>query len=379
MTPLKKLNQLRDGLKAHFVERDEMIDGALAGLLSGEHVLFLGPVGTAKSMLARAICDRIEGADYFNWLLTKFSTPEELFGPISLKGLESDEFKRITRNKLPEAHIAFLDEVFKANSAILNSLLAVLNERVFHNGAAPEPVPLLSLFAASNELPEEGELMALFDRFLLRFQLDYVGDGQRFLDLLQLPQEVPSTATLTLQELEALQTEVSQLAIPKAVLADIVALRTVLNDEGIEASDRRYRKSLDVLRAYALLDGRDSVTGADLAHLAHILWNDPEEYAPVVKAIEGIARRFRAESAQLREKARQQYQYAIRYWPSEEERMAASVESLAKLRSLLARADELVAVAQDRDDSTVDEINALRDEIGEIVDALLRGVGSRRQ
>ena len=379
MTPVEKLHRLRQGLKAHFVERDEIIDGALAGLLSGEHVLFLGPVGTAKSMLARAICDRIEGASYFNWLLTKFSTPEELFGPISLKGLESDEFKRITQNKLPEAHIAFLDEVFKANSAILNSLLAVLNERIFHNGVAPEAVPLLSLFAASNELPEEGELMALFDRFLLRFQLDYVSDDERFLDLLQLPDEVPATETLTLEDLEQLQTQAARLEIPKAVLADLVALRNALNDEGIEASDRRYRKSLNVLRSYALLAGRNAVTEADLEHLAHILWNDPEEYAPVVKAIEGIARRFSAEKAQLREKARQQYQYATRYWPSEEERMAASVESLAKLRSLLARADELVALTKDRDDGTVQEISALRDEVGEIIDALLRGVGSRKQ
>ena len=379
MTPVEKLHRLREGLKAHFVERDEIIDGALAGLVSGEHVLLLGPVGTAKSMLARAVCDRIDDASYFNWLLTKFSTPEELFGPISLKGLESDQFKRITENKLPEAHIAFLDEVFKANSAILNSLLAVLNERIFHNGAAPQSVPLLSLFAASNELPEEGELMALFDRFLLRFNLDYVGDDQRFLELLQLPDEVPPTETLTLQDLERLQAQASQLPIPKALLADLVALRNALIDEGIEASDRRYRKSLDVLRAYALLDGRDAVTEADLKHLAHILWNDPEEYAPVVKAIEGIARRFSVETAELREKANQQHQYATRYWSSEEERMAASVESLAKLRTLLARADELVALTRNRDDTTVEEIRALRYEISEIIDALLHSVGSRRQ
>ena len=98
MTPVEKLHRLREGLKAHFVERDEIIDGALAGLVSGEHVLLLGPVGTAKSMLARAVCDRIDDASYFNWLLTKFSTPEELFGPISLKGLESDQFKRITED-----------------------------------------------------------------------------------------------------------------------------------------------------------------------------------------------------------------------------------------------------------------------------------------
>ncbi len=145
----------------------------------------IGPPGTAKSMLADELCRRIEGADYFQWLLTKFSTPEEIFGAVSLKGLEQDDYRRVTDHKLPEAHIAFLDEIFKANSSILNALLTVINERVFHNGRERVNVPLITMFGASNELPDEEELTALFDRFMLRFMVDYIGEEFRFLKMLE--------------------------------------------------------------------------------------------------------------------------------------------------------------------------------------------------
>jgi MoxR-like ATPase len=139
MSEIQKSNpiqQLRTDLAARFPERKDVIDGALAAVLAGEHVLVLGPPGTAKSALARAIAQAFGGA-YFERLLTKFSTPEELFGAISLKALEQDRFARVVTGKLPEAEFAFVDEVFKANSAILNSLLTLVNERVFHNDGQP--------------------------------------------------------------------------------------------------------------------------------------------------------------------------------------------------------------------------------------------------
>ena len=131
-------------------------------------------------MLADELCRRIEGANYFQWLLTKFSTPEEIFGAVSLKSLEQDDYRRVTDHKLPEAHIAFLDEIFKANSSILNALLTLINERLFHNGRERVIVPLITMFGASNELPDEDELTALFDRFMLRFMVDYIGEEFRF-------------------------------------------------------------------------------------------------------------------------------------------------------------------------------------------------------
>ena len=130
----EKLKKIREELKQMFLERADLIDGALAALLSSHHLLIIGPPGTAKSMLADELCRRIEGADYFQWLLTRFTTPEEIFGAVSLKALEQDDYRRVTSRKLPEAHIAFLDEIFKANSSILNAILTLINERLFHNG-----------------------------------------------------------------------------------------------------------------------------------------------------------------------------------------------------------------------------------------------------
>src|SRR5437773_6162283 len=133
MVAREQLRRIREELTQAFLERAEVIDGALTALLSGHHVLIIGPPGTAKSMLADELCRRLEGATYFQWLLTKFTTPEELFGAVSLSALERDEYRRVTTLKLPEAHIAFLDEVFKANSSILNAVLTLMNERRVHN------------------------------------------------------------------------------------------------------------------------------------------------------------------------------------------------------------------------------------------------------
>src|SRR6202045_5485474 len=155
-------------------------------------------------MLAEDLCRRIEGADYFQWLLTKFSAPEEIFGNFSLKCIEEDDYRRVTDHKLPEAHIAFLDEIFKANSSILNALLTVINERVFHNGRERVIVPLITMFGASNELPDEEELTALFDRFMLRFMVDYIGEDFRFLKMLEGVAAGERTA-ITFAELEEIR------------------------------------------------------------------------------------------------------------------------------------------------------------------------------
>src|ERR1044071_191177 len=224
MNAREKLKNIREELKQRFLERSDLIDGALAALLSSHHLLIIGPPGTAKSMLADELCRRIDGANYFQWLLTRFTTPEEIFGAVSLKALEQDDYRRVTVRKLPEAHIAFLDEIFKANSSILNAILTLINERLFHNGREVVPVPLLTLFGASNELLEEEELTALYDRFLLRFVVGYIAEDFRFLRMLE-SQKMPERTSLTLAELTELQRQGRDVVLPSHVFRSIADIR----------------------------------------------------------------------------------------------------------------------------------------------------------
>ncbi|HZU81854.1 MAG TPA: AAA family ATPase, partial [Polyangiaceae bacterium] len=260
-----RLAAVREELRGLFVERDALVDGALAALVARTHVLVVGPPGSAKSMLAHEVCRRIVGGTYFQWLLTKFTTPDELYGAISLKGLEHDEFRRVTTGKLPAAHVVFLDEVFKASSAILNTLLAIANERVFHNGGRAESVALISLFGATNELPDDDDLGALYDRFLLRYVVEYVEEDFRFLKMLAAPP--PSSevrATLSLDDLAHLAALADRVAVPEPLLRDLARLRRGLAEKGVIASDRRWRAAIPLLRAHAVVGGRDTLGEGDV-------------------------------------------------------------------------------------------------------------------
>lgn len=349
----ERLQQVRRELKELFIERDELVDGVLAAVLARQHVLMLGPPGTAKSMLAREMCRRVVGGVYFQWLLTKFTTPEEIFGPISLESLEKGRYERVTAGKLPEARVAFLDEIFKANSAILNALLTVLNERQFHQGNQVIDVPLQSLVAASNELPEEDELAALYDRFLLRFHVGYIEQEFRFARLLRMDSSTAEATILGFDDLEVLQKAAATVTVPDALLRDIIDIRRTLNAEGVVASDRRYKQAVDVLKSAALLAGREEATALDLKWLSHVLWNDPEERQTVTRAIASVATGYDEEAQKLMIQAEEIQAYALRHWPDQDSKNRAALEAHTKLQHIIKRLEAIHDAAKGRGRETI--------------------------
>ncbi len=278
---------IKQEFSAYFKERDAEINGSLLALLSGEHVLLLGPPGTAKTLLASKICETIEGGYFFHYLLTRFSTPEEVFGPLSLKALERDEFSRRIEGYLPTTHVALLDEIFKANSSILNSLLTVLNERKYHNGKEIIEVPLFSVFGASNELPEEEEsLEALYDRFLFRYRVDYIQYEENLESLIFENTEdfLPSTK-LNIEEIREIRKKARDLPVDPEVRKIIKGLRRELKNSNIFVSDRRWKQIVNVLRVASAVNGHASVNRMTVALLQHMLWDVPEQKETIRKLI----------------------------------------------------------------------------------------------
>ncbi|HVW35772.1 MAG TPA: AAA family ATPase, partial [Pirellulales bacterium] len=240
-------------LKAAFVGKDEVIDLLGVCLAGGENLFILGPPGTAKSALVQELGRRIEGR-VFDYLLTRFTEPNELFGPFDIRKLREGELITNTEGMLPEASLVFLDELLNANSAILNSLLMVLNERVFRRGRETRKLPLLMVVGASNRLPEDDALAALFDRFLLRVQCDNVGDD-RLAEVLGAgwrleAGDVERRVGLSVDDLQALQRQLGEVDVV-AVRPKYVELIRNLRKAGIAVSDRRAVKLQRLVAASA--------------------------------------------------------------------------------------------------------------------------------
>ena len=274
-----RLLRLLGCMESGLIEREIASRLSLLGALSGEHTLLIGPPGTAKSVLARRLHLAFEPGHYFERLLTRFSVPEELFGPLSIKALENDSYQRLTERYLPTANIAFLDEVFKANSAILNTLLTLLNEGEFDNGDSRVKVPLISVVGASNELPEDDELQALYDRFICRYNVQAVADDN-FVALLELDEQSVEPAAndrLSHAEVDAIQSSARALPLSDEALSLLKALRPYLAAQNIEVSDRRWRKVVKLLKVAAYTNGQQAVSLWDCCLLQHCLWNTPAE------------------------------------------------------------------------------------------------------
>ena len=253
------------------LERDVPVRLLLLAALAGEHVLLIGPPGTAKSELARRLQRSFTDTRYFERLLTRFSVPEELFGPLSLKALEQDRYERLVEGFLPSAHIAFLDEVFKANSAILNALLTLLNEREFDNGSGRIRVPLLSVVGASNEVPDDEALHAFYDRFLLRVPVAPVNDAS-FRALLALPMEASiGTARISQLMLAGLRMSSQGVTLGEPVAGLLTQARAWCASHHCAVSDRRWRKLVGLLKVQAASRHVHAVAAWDLWLLPFVL------------------------------------------------------------------------------------------------------------
>lgn len=284
------MQQIGIELNNMFVERDDLVKIMQLAIATGTNVLMLGEPGTAKTDITHELCSRIENANFFSWLLNKTSDPSEILGSFSIKQMENDRFLRVTTGKLPEAHIAFMDEVYKSNAPTLNALLTIMNEHIFYNDGKANPIPLISLFGASNEPPEDESLNALHDRFIFRINVQYVKDAankkrmhNNYIDKRAGLFGLAGKVTITLDEVKALQQAAMTVKVHKDIINKFISLINQLDKQAIHVSDRRQNECFKVLQGSAVLRGSNQVGLDDFKNLIYVLW-EKEEQIPIIES-----------------------------------------------------------------------------------------------
>ena len=286
MDTREKLIKLETELNKKFINRNAEIRGLLVTMLARGNMVLLGQAGTAKTDMVQTLAQSIK-SDCFETILTRTSSPEELFGSYSIKELEKGNYVRNTANTLATSQFGFIDEVFKSNSAVLNGLLGVLAQRTYRNGnAMPSPIPLQLLVGASNEMPEggaDGELAALWDRFEMRYVVEYIKDERSFTRLLAM-KDTTIKPVIDMADVITAQKEVVGIDY-SPVETHLVGIWKELKQEGYYVSDRKWRNALKYLRANAWLEGRTEIGEDDLEILSHMFWQSPEQIKPIRKII----------------------------------------------------------------------------------------------
>lgn len=290
----EKFAAARREMDAALIERTEEIDLALTALIANENVLLVGNPGTAKSLLADSLLNWMSGnVKKFSILVGKDTSREELFGMVDVMAMKESRYVRVTKGKLPEADLAFIDEIFKSSSAILNTLLKILNERTYENeDGTMRKVPLKLAIAASNEWPGDGdngkELGALFDRFLLRKHVKPIASAEGRKRLLWERDHAPKfSTTISAAEIDQARTEAAALPWTDETKEAYESILRELAAQGINPGDRRQYKSVAVASAYAYLCGATEVKPEHLDILAHTLWDDPHEQPAKVAEVVG--------------------------------------------------------------------------------------------
>lgn len=311
-----KMELLLETMSRGAYEREEVIGLALLTAIAGESIFLLGLPGVGKSMVARRLKMAFKDSISFEYLMSRFSTPDEIFGPVSISQLkDNDNYERVIDGYLPTADVVFLDEIWKAGPAIQNALLTVLNEKIFRNGKTDIKLPLKAVVSASNELPAEGEgLEAMWDRFLVRYIVKPINDKDKFLTLLcGTPEDciIPDNIKISSDELENIKADIAKVVVPNMIAETVFSIRKALIDrkkemaEGSDVtksdlveppyvSDRRWKKVVWIMKTSAFLNGRNAVDCSDCLLMDHMLWDNDEQIFSVQKLVsEAIANSIR--------------------------------------------------------------------------------------
>lgn len=284
LSTVDALARLQVEVNAAFPERQNVTEGAVLAILSNEHVFMLGPPGTGKSAITRVIAGALQGR-YFERLMTKMTTPAELFGRETLERMAAGDYNIVTTGKLPEAEFAFLDEFFKSNSMALNSLLTLSNERIFvKDDGEVVKCPLITMFGASNELFEGKELEAMFDRFLFRYDVAYLARESNLRSML-LADEPSVETRISLDALREAQAAVKNVRVTDETMDGLIDIKESLRAEGINIGDRRLKRAIKALKAAALLQGRMETTPEDLVVLVDCLWREPKDRSKIATIV----------------------------------------------------------------------------------------------
>ena len=361
-----KLKTIEQEMNAILVERDEAIRCLMLAVISGQSMLMLGEPGAAKSFLAYEFCKRIEQGTYFQWMLNKTSDPSELLGPVSIKGMENDHYTRVTTGKLPEAHIAFIDECYKANAPVLNIMLPIMNEKIFYNDGQATPIPLITMIGASNEGPEDESLMPFHDRFLFRINVKYVKDAANkkrmytnFINARRGLNNLVQKTTITVDEIKLLNEESKMINVPKDIINQFIKFINTLDKQTIHVSDRRQNECFKIMQASAVLRGAKAVGIDDFKALTYVLWEKEEhipiiqqEIAKLVNPFDDKIREYRASFETIRKD--------VESCTDENEKSSKSLEAKGGIEKITSKLNKLITDATKQGKDTTEFIQ-LRD------------------